>query len=220
MHGQIKEENGKSIIVLKNRNLNRSQALYLDRDGVVIEDMNYISDPADVRICPGVDNIMKEAKSLSIPIIIVTNQSGIERGRLTWDDYHQVTKKMIELLAYPEMLYGIYANSSVEFNGKIEEWRKPGAGMIIESSLAFNIELETSTLIGDRMSDLQAGINAGMRRVSHLLTGHGSKERANIPDKISSNINNERKQGKVNKCHGLEDFDLRRELVLAKKEVK
>ena len=111
---------------------------------------------------------------------------------------------MIDMLwMFPEVVYGIFANSTMVFNGNIKDWRKPGAGMILESSEVLNIDIKKSILIGDRITDLQAGVNAGMRRVTHVLTGHGKKEREHIPDIIYSTVSKSKRYAKVNKCASL-----------------
>ena len=209
-----------SRILLRENKKTNSQGLYLDRDGVMIEDVNYISDPKEVTICPGLNETLRMAKSLDIPVLIVTNQSGISREKLTWENYYAVTQRMIEMLDVPEVVYGIFANSTMAFNGNIKEWRKPGAGMILESSEALNIDIKKSILIGDRITDLQAGVNAGMRRVTHVLTGHGKKEREHIPDVIYSTDSNSKAYARVNKCASLVEFDLEKELSLAKEGCK
>lgn len=210
----------KSRILLQEKRKINSQGLYLDRDGVVIEDVNYISDPKEVSICPGLNETLRIAKSLDIPVVIVTNQSGISRGKLIWENYYAITERMIEMLDFPEVIYGIFANSTMVFNGNIKEWRKPGAGMILESSGALNIDIKKSILIGDRITDLQAGVNAGMCRVTHVLTGHGMQEREHIPDIIYSTVSNSKRYARVNKCSSLVEFDLEKELSLAKEGCK
>ena len=74
-------------------------ALFLDRDGVIIEDRHHTSDPADVELCPGAWQLIHHASQAGWPVIVITNQSGIARGLLSWQQYEGVTDRMLELLS-------------------------------------------------------------------------------------------------------------------------
>ncbi|MDC3232465.1 HAD-IIIA family hydrolase, partial [Prochlorococcus sp. AH-716-A09] len=112
-------------------------------------------------------------------IVIITNQSGINKKFLSWNDYYQVTRKMISLFHFGNPFAAIYANSS-ETNEGFESWRKPSPEMILQASRDLPIDLSKSILIGDRQSDLQAGFNAKIPNLFHVKTGHGEKERETI----------------------------------------
>ena len=112
-------------------------------------------------------------------IVIITNQSGIGRGYLDWNKYGEITKKMIQLLGYPEKITGIYANDVISDENHIT-WRKPSPKMLLQASKDLKIDLKNSILIGDRYSDLLAGLNAGLKSLYHVLTGHGNFERSSI----------------------------------------
>ena len=156
----------------------KNSAIFFDRDGVLIDDMNYISNPLDVKILPGVKELLKISNMAGWLNIVITNQSGISRGLLDWEDYEKVTEKMIELLGDECQIDAIYANSTPP-NKKFfkNNWRKPSPNMIFEAVDDYNINLKDSFLIGDRLTDLLAGKNAGLKNFIHLLTGHGKKER-------------------------------------------
>lgn len=153
--------------------------LFLDRDGVVIDDMHYISRPEDVRLSPGAKEVFDKAMAYDIPIIIVTNQSGISRGITTWDSYHRVTYRMLELLNYPTSLKAIYANSH---GPQIisSYWRKPNPGMILRAAQDYALKLENSVIIGDRTSDIEAAYRSGIRNFIHVKTGHGVSQREDV----------------------------------------
>ena len=165
-----------------NSNKKRS-AIFLDRDGVLIKDMHYLSDPNNVFLEKGVVELMQYALNNLIPVFIVTNQSGISRKLFTWNDYILVTNKMMELIGRSHPIVGIYSNSylSIENNS----WRKPNPGMILKAANKFKINLKDSILVGDRLSDLKAGLNAGIGNLVHLLTGHGLDEREDIYEFIN-----------------------------------
>ena len=89
--------------------------------------------------------------------IIVTNQSGISRGFLNWDDYINVTNEMKNLMGNPNLFAGIYANSLRDNNIGNDLWRKPNPGMLLEAAKDFPIDLSKSIIIGDKFSDLISG---------------------------------------------------------------
>ena len=157
---------------------NHRGALFLDRDGVIIKDINYINDPADVEIEKGLINLLSNAHKYRWPVIIVTNQSGISRGFYSWKEFFEVNKKMIELIGKPNPIYSIYANSHIKLNSS--NWRKPNPFMLKEAAKKFGIDLKKSILVGDRISDLQAGNRGGVGNLIHVETGHGKKEKEKI----------------------------------------
>lgn len=161
------------------------KAIFLDRDGVINEDFHYIKDPAKVKLCIGAKLLIRKIFLKKIPIVIITNQSGISRKMLTWQDYHLVNKKIIEKLGKPNPVSAIYANSHINTN-KDNNWRKPNPNMLIQASLDLKINLQKSILVGDRLTDLQAGYRAGIKKLIHVMTGHGVNER----DKVVSNFKN------------------------------
>ena len=167
-------------LILKNtvdgrRDNNTSPALFLDRDGVVIKDTQYISKPENVILEKGILNLLNAASSSGFKIIIITNQSGISRGFYGWNEYMKITEKILELIGNDILFDGIYANgySSISDNN----WRKPNIGMILNAKYDFNIDLQKSILIGDRLSDIKTGYDSGIKKLFHVMTGHGRKER-------------------------------------------
>ena len=154
-------------------------ALFLDRDGVIIKDLDYISDPNEVTLEGGILELLFNAYIADWKVVVITNQSGISRGFFDWSDYEKVTRQMMKLLGKPTKISAIYANGFGP-NDKDYNWRKPNPGMIIESATRLNINLNESILIGDRYSDLIAGLNAGVKFVYHVLTGNGRNEREKI----------------------------------------
>lgn len=141
--------------------------LFLDRDGVIIEDRHFVSETDRVKLCPGAKELFGKAEEFGIPIIIVTNQSGIGRELFGWRQYEEVTKKMLELINSTDCVAAIYANSSLP--GEIDaSWRKPMPGMMLEAAKDINIKLKRSIIIGDRLTDLKAGINAGLKCAIHV----------------------------------------------------
>tara|TARA_B100000212_G_scaffold336126_1_gene309032 strand:- start:296 stop:943 length:648 start_codon:yes stop_codon:yes gene_type:complete len=160
-------------------------AIFLDRDGVIIKDMHYLSDPERVILELGIKNLMQFAFDNFIPVFVITNQSGIARKKFSWNDYFNVTNRMLEIIGSPNPIVGIYSNCYIETINN--NWRKPNPGMILNAANQFKINLKESFLIGDRITDLQAGVNAGVGNVVHLLTGHGLNEREGVKKSVKQN---------------------------------
>ena len=158
---------------------NQYRGLFLDRDGVIIKDCHYIDNPLDVVLEKGARKLIIEAYKLNWRIIVVSNQSGISRGYFNWDDYDLITNKLISLFDGINPFTAIYANSLLN-NNEIQSWRKPSPKMITYSAEKLNINLSNSILIGDRLSDIEAGIRAKVGSIFHVATGHGKIERENI----------------------------------------
>ena len=132
---------------------------------------------------------LRQLKKFNWKIIVVTNQSGISRGLYTWNDYEKVTNKLLKLIGDKNLIDAIYANGYKDYKDQYS-WRKPGIGMLKHSAKKLNVNLKISIIIGDRLTDLKAGINANLAHCIHLLTGHGKKERGEIQKYINKNRNN------------------------------
>jgi len=154
-------------------------ALFLDRDGVVIEDGHHLCDPDQVRVCPGARELIAEAHSYGWPVVVITNQSGIARGLFSWTALEEVNARMQELLGPEAPLAAIYASGHGP-DAPASSWRKPSPQMLLAAAKALNLDLQRSLLIGDRLSDLQAGTAAGVAMVFHVLSGHGPSARASV----------------------------------------
>ena len=158
---------------------NPSPSLFLDRDGVLIEDKHYLCNPADVQLCAGATKLLKQAKNNQWPVVVITNQSGIARGLFDWNDYQSVTKRLLQLLGPETLISAIYANGHGP-DAPLNSWRKPSPGMLLAAAKDLNIDLSRSILVGDRLTDLQAGASAGLPLLIHVLTGHGKEERTAV----------------------------------------
>jgi D-glycero-D-manno-heptose 1,7-bisphosphate phosphatase len=145
-----------------------SSAVFIDRDGVINEDRGYVHRIKDFIFLPGAISGMKIFQDLDYKIVIVTNQAGIARGMYTENDFKVLTAHMNqELAANHVMVSGVYYCPHHP-NGVIEKWtsvcncRKPRPGMFIKAAEDLGLQLGTSILLGDKLSDIDAGINAGV----------------------------------------------------------
>ena len=137
-------------------------AVFLDRDGTLMEDTGYVSDPASVRLFPGVADALARLKAHGFLLIIVTNQSGIGRGYFTVEAYHRVHARMLELLK-TQLIDATYF--CADHPDTASARRKPGAGMLLEAARDHGIDLKRSWMIGDREGDVAAGKAAGCRSI-------------------------------------------------------
>ena len=165
-------------IIFNNSKLNRekfTKAIFFDRDGVINEDCHYIKDPSKVKLCVGAKFLIRKIFQENIPIVIITNQSGISKKYLTWNDYKLVTERIINDLGKPNPIAAIYSNSHLDTN-EGNNWRKPNPNMLFQAAKDLNLDLERSILIGDRLTDIESGYRAGLKTLIHVMTGHGIKE--------------------------------------------
>jgi D-glycero-D-manno-heptose 1,7-bisphosphate phosphatase len=157
-----------------------SRALFLDRDGVINEEKNYVYRIGDFEFLPGIFELCARAASLGLKLVVVTNQAGIGRGYYDEADFECLTAWMLERFLergiaidrvyhcpyHPTAGVGEYRRDSYD--------RKPNPGMLLQARDELNLDLPNSVFIGDKDSDMAAGRAAG---VGHLLklAGHGTK---------------------------------------------
>ena len=142
-----------------------SRAVFLDRDGTVVDDPGFLHEPGKVKLLPGAAQAIKKLNEHGFLVIIVTNQSGIARGLYTVEDYEGVQRRLIELLekqgAHIDGAY--FCPHHPQFTGRCD-CRKPGSKLFQEAQRALDIDFTHSWWIGDRLSDVQP---------ARVLDGHG-----------------------------------------------
>ena len=151
-----------------------SKALFLDRDGTIIVDKHYLADPAGVELIPGVRSALQRARELGYKLFLFTNQSGIGRGLYTLDDVLLVNARMETLLALASPLFTELCIAP-EAPDQPSLYRKPSPRFIQEMIAAHHLEPAHCAMIGDRPSDAQAGLNAGIRSIA-ICTGEHTAE--------------------------------------------
>jgi D-glycero-D-manno-heptose 1,7-bisphosphate phosphatase len=156
-------------------------ALFLDRDGTLIEDPGYISDPGDVRLLDGVPEALRGFRDAGYALVVVTNQSGIGRGLYGWADYEAVAARLRQLLAAEGIaLDATFACAHAPEAGAACGWRKPAPGMILAAAEHLGLDLGRSLLAGDKRLDIEAAAAAGLPRAAHVMTGQGRAERSKL----------------------------------------
>lgn len=176
-----------------------TKSLFLDRDGVINYDSGYVHNINEFRFIEGIFSLLKEAISKNYIIIIITNQAGIGRGYYTEKDFSILNSYMIKVFEdkgikitkvffspyHPEFGIGKYK--------KNHSSRKPNPGMIIQAKKEFNIDLSQSILIGDKISDIKAGVSAGIKKNILYSNDILMDNDINVPyervDKLSDAVN-------------------------------
>jgi len=157
------------------------QGIFLDRDGTINEEVDFLSSPDDLRLIPGSAEAIRQANALGFKVIVVTNQSGIARGLLTEEQLSHIHQRLIdELQHHDARIDAIYHCPHHPDTGDLPYrhdciCRKPKTGMIDQAASDHGIDVRHSFVIGDRMIDVQTGINAGATSIL-VLTGYGRQE--------------------------------------------
>jgi D-glycero-D-manno-heptose 1,7-bisphosphate phosphatase len=136
------------------------KAVFLDRDGTLIRDVGHCSDPAQVEPLEGVVELLPRLKSAGFALVIVTNQSGIGRGYFQESDFWNVQKELSRKIG-SELIDATYFCPDLPESGS--ERRKPRPGMILEAAADLGLDLKQSYMVGDKVSDVRAGILAGVK---------------------------------------------------------
>ena len=158
--------------IIHARNLaNKQKAVFLDRDGTINRYVGYLTDINNFELLPGAAEAIRKINLSGYLAIVVTNQPSVARGDLTMDQLQEIHKKMETLLgkegAYIDHIYVCPHHPDKGFPGEVPELkiscecRKPKPGMLLQAARDYNIDLESSWMIGDDQRDIQAGINAG-----------------------------------------------------------
>lgn len=139
--------------------MKKNKALFLDRDGVINEDIGYPSKPEDIHFCDGIFELCKAAISKGYLIIVVTNQAGIAKGYFTEEDVQKLHQWMANEFLSRGIKITAFYYCPYHTEGKIikykrdDECRKPKPGMFLKAARDYNIDLSQSLMVGDKPSD-------------------------------------------------------------------
>ena len=159
-------------------------AVFLDRDGTLMRDVDYCGDPRKVEVYPEAATALRRLKENGYKLVIITNQSGIGRGYFSEDDYRLVEKEFIRQLG-DGLIDATYYCPDLPTSTSIR--RKPGPGMVFEAQRDHRLDLRRSFFVGDKASDIGCGQNAGVRTIL-VQTGYGSAEKDCRADWIARDI--------------------------------
>ncbi len=159
-------------------------ALFLDRDGVIVKEVDYLADPRDVALETGAAELIAWAHARGFAVVSITNQAGIARGRFGWPDFEAIEAEIARRLALAGVAIDLtvacafHPEHTPDYGAAHAGWRKPGPRMIELAAEKLGVARALSMMIGDKASDIEAARNAGLVGAIHVLTGHGADERA------------------------------------------
>lgn len=156
-------------------------ALFLDRDGVMVEEVNYLHRVDDVQVLDGVAEAIQAANARNIAVVMVTNQAGVGRGYFSWSDFSAVQEQLHAELraqgAFVNMVYACgYHEDGLGALAQDHHWRKPNPGMFEQAIVDSGCLPERSIIVGDRANDLAAGRAARLKRGFLVKSGYGSQQ--------------------------------------------
>ncbi|MEE2998091.1 MAG: HAD-IIIA family hydrolase [Pseudomonadota bacterium] len=158
----------------------KRSALFLDRDGTLIELVDYLSDPSAVKLIADTVLEVRKANEAGEAVVIVTNQSGVGRGYYDWKALQDVQARLYDLLssvaATVDATYACPHPPPDAGGPEHSRYRKPAPGMLIRASEDLNLDLARSRIIGDSVSDLAAGKAAGLASGTLVSWGHGIRD--------------------------------------------
>ncbi len=162
-----------------------NKVVFLDRDGTINVEVDYLHKKEDFKFEENADKAIKIINDLGYKVIVVTNQSGIARGYYTENDLKTLHVYLDEELNKIGAKVDAYYYCPHHPNAKLDEYkidcecRKPEIGMFMEAAKDFSIDFSKSIIVGDKISDLEAGVRLGMKTVL-VETGHGTEEKDKI----------------------------------------
>jgi D,D-heptose 1,7-bisphosphate phosphatase len=148
-----------------------AKAVFLDRDGTLMRNVPYCSDPAKVEVLPGVTRSLRKLKEHGFKLVIVTNQSGIGRGYFTEETFWKVQAAFQQQVGL-DLIDATYF--CADHPDEATDRRKPGPGMLKEAGRDLGLDPAACFMIGDSDSDVEAGIRAGVKAT--ILIGTKKKE--------------------------------------------
>ena len=171
-------------------------AVFLDRDGTLIEDTGYIDDPDKVRLLPGVADALRRLSDAGHHLVIISNQSGIARGIFDEEMLSTVHDRLESLLEQQQVrLEGAYycpyldsPKATIDTYRRRSDLRKPKPGMLLQAAKELDIDLSRSWMIGDEPRDIQAGKRAGCRTILIRRNGRMDPLKGGAPTFVAGNF--------------------------------
>jgi D-glycero-D-manno-heptose 1,7-bisphosphate phosphatase len=162
----------------------KSSGVFFDRDGTLMAEVDYCSEPEKVSVFPGVREALARLKTAGFKNIIVTNQAGIGRGFFTEKQYRAVEAEVLHQIGAHLIEATKHCPHAPSENCGC---RKPLPRMVHEAATEFNIDLARSFFIGDKSSDIECGRNAGTRTIL-VQTGYGGAQDGACPDFVAKDV--------------------------------
>jgi D-glycero-D-manno-heptose 1,7-bisphosphate phosphatase len=155
-----------------------TRAVFIDRDGTINVDKDYLTDPDDIEFIEGSPEAIRLANDLGLKVVVISNQSGVARGLMSESQVESVNAQLIRMLrdkgATVDAMY--YCPHHPDYGERVKcNCRKPDIGMLLKAKEKFDLDLGKSFVIGDKWSDIKCGENAGAR-TSLVKTGYGAAD--------------------------------------------
>ena len=164
-----------------------NQAVFLDRDGTIIEEGNYIHRPEDVFVLAGAGEALRSLREAGFLLFIVSNQSGVGRGYFTIADVEKVNERVQKDLGPWNVRFDkVYI--ATEAPGQPSRGRKPSPQFLYDARYELKLDLSRSYMIGDKLIDLQCGWNAGVKKCLLVRTGYGAELERTTPEKLTAAV--------------------------------
>ena len=163
---------------VRNKAVRNGTALFLDRDGVVVDEVDHLCRVEDVAVVPAAAAVIGTANRRCIAVVLVTNQAGIGRGLYGWDDFRAVQNAITAVLeGEGARLDAVYAcphhpNGRGAFLHPDHPDRKPNPGMILRAAADLQLDLKNSWLVGDKTIDIEAARRAGLAGAMQVMAGY------------------------------------------------
>ncbi len=173
-----------------------NKAIFLDRDGTIVEDIGYLNSPEQIKFIPGSIEAIKKLNEAGYKVVVITNQAGVARGLITEDMLQTIDKTLHKwILNGGAHLDGVYYCPHHPEHGVYPynqhcECRKPHPGLIKRAHRDFDIDLPQSYMVGDKATDVEAGKRAGTQTIL-VSSGRGKEEKEKLqqkPDYIAKNL--------------------------------
>lgn len=154
-------------------------AFFLDRDGVIVEEVQYLALPEQLSLLPGAAAAIARLNRAGVPVVVITNQAGVAHGYFPEDRVAEVHRRLDEMLAAEGARVDGYYYCPHHPTAEVAAYRiacacrKPATGMLQRAAAELALDLERSYMVGDKLSDIQAGLNAGCRPIL-VCTGYGA----------------------------------------------
>jgi len=159
----------------------------LDRDGTLIEEREYLSDPENVAPFAGAAEALLCLQTAGFKLFVVSNQSGVGRGFFTMREVERVHERMTQCFARNGVRFErIYV--APEAPGQPSRGRKPSPQFLLDARAEFGLDLPSSYVIGDKLSDLECGWNAGVKKCILVRTGYGRKLEEEQADRLAAAV--------------------------------
>ena len=170
----------------------KKPALFLDRDGVLTEEIGYITSVDNLHIFPYAAECVRQIREKEYYAIVITNQSGVARGLFTEETLKDMNTFLQEMTGVDAIYYcPHHPNGDVDRYRRICKCRKPEIGLLEQACMDFDIDMNRSYMVGDRASDILTGQRAGIKTVL-LESGYGSArlEQNVTPDYVFTDLRN------------------------------